>query len=537
MNSILLTLFALLPILLVLTLMTLFRWKAIRVMPLTWMVTIAIAFFIWKMPILWITAATIKGFFIAIEIILIIFGAILLLKLLEISGVIYMIDKMLGKISSDRRVQAILIAFLFGSFIEGAAGFGTPAALAAPLLVSLGFPALAAVIVALVSNSVPVTFGAVGTPILIGIKSVAEVNLMEVTFYAALIHFIIGTFIPLTLVCILTKLFGKKKSIKEGLKIWPYAVFSGLCFTIPYFIIAALLGPELPSLLGGLIGFSLLIYTTKKGFLVPKEKWDFPERKQWPQYWETKHISLHAKKSLTFLRALIPYLIVILLLLVTRMNFLNLGTLAKRFIFNLPSIYNAEINYSFSPLYSPGFLFLIACIISVFILKVNSREIKDVLFVSLKKISSPLITLIFTVAFVQILILSSNNLINLPSMPILLAKAATHLTGSIYPLFAPLIGLIGAFIAGSNTVSNLFFGAFQYSTAISLMAPPAIILALQSVGGAVGNMIAIHNVIAASATVGLHDQEGKIILINLIPSVIYALLAGLIGLFLISALS
>lgn len=171
----------------------------------------------------WLLAATLKGFFIAVEIIIIIFGAILLLKLMEEGGAVYAIDRILKTISSDRRIQAIIIAFMFGGFIEGAAGFGTPAALAAPLMVSLGFPGLAAVIIALIANSVPVTFGAVGTPILIGIKSVVEIDLMAVTFYSALIHLIIGMFIPLLFVSILTKIFGKNKSYKEGLKIWPYA--------------------------------------------------------------------------------------------------------------------------------------------------------------------------------------------------------------------------------------------------------------------------------------------------------------------------
>jgi lactate permease len=532
-----LIIFALTPILLVFTLMAMFRWKAVQAMPLTWIVTVLIASLIWKMPISWIGAATAKGFFIAIEIILIVFGAILLLKLLEISGVIYVIDQTLKKISIDRRVQVIIIAFLFGGFIEGAAGFGTAAALAAPLLVSLGFPALAAVIIALIANSVPVTFGAVGTPILIGIKSVADVNLMQVTYYSALIHLIIGTFIPLALVCILTKMFGKKKSFKDGIKVWPYAIWSGLCFTIPYFLTATFLGPEFPSLIGGLVGISILIFTTKKGFLVPKDKWDFPKKSQWPKEWKTKYITLHRKKDLTFWKAIIPYSLVGILLIITRINFLNLGNLLKKIVLNMAGLFGVEINYSFTPLYSPGFLFLIVCVLSIFIFKINLKEFKTTLSDSLKKVKYPFIALTFTVALVQILILSGNNLLALPSMPLLLAKTMASLTGSIYPLFAPFIGMVGAFISGSNTVSNLFFGTFQYETAVTLMISPVIILALQAVGGAVGNMIAVHNIIAASATVGLHGQEGKIIKINLVPAIIYALLAGIIGLILIYAFS
>ena len=271
--------FALLPILLIFILMVLLRWKAIKAMSYTWITTIFISYFIWGMPLNWISAATIKGTFIAFEIILIIFGAILLLQLLELGGVISVLDKTLKQISPDRRIQVIIIAFLFGSFIEGAAGFGTSAALAAPLLVSLGFPAIAAVTIALIANSVPVTFGAVGVPILIGIKSVVNIDIMQVTFYSALIHVIIGTFIPLALVSILTKLYGAKKSFKEGLIIWPYAIWAGLCFTIPYFITASLLGPEFPSMIGINWNDSSNFHY-KKRFPVTKKNMEFSYKKK-----------------------------------------------------------------------------------------------------------------------------------------------------------------------------------------------------------------------------------------------------------------
>ena len=358
-NNNILFFFASLPIILIFILMVVLRWKAIKAMPYTWIITAMIGYFVWQMPLSWISAATVKGIFVAVEIILIIFGAILLLKLLELGGAISILDKTLKNISSDRRIQVIIIAFLFGSFIEGAAGFGTPAALAAPLLVSLGFPAIAAVIIALVANSVPVTFGAVGTPILIGVKSVIDINLMQVTFYAALIHFIIGTFIPLALVAMLTKLYGKNKSFREGLTIWPYAIWAGLCFTIPYLITASFLGPEFPSLIGGLVGMIVLIFTTKKGFLIPKKTWDFPNKKSWPTEWKTTQISLHTQKSLSIKKAILPYVLVGLLLALTRIPQLPFGRWLKELIINISSIFGAEINYSFAPLYSPGFVFII----------------------------------------------------------------------------------------------------------------------------------------------------------------------------------
>ena len=163
-------LLALLPILTVFALIVLFRWPATKAMPVAFLLTCLLALTIWKVPILQIAAASIDGLVTAGSILYIVLGAILLLNLQEESGAISSIRRSMYLISPDRRVQAIIIAFLFGAFIEASAGFGTPAAVAAPLLVAIGFPAMAAVMVSLIIQSTPVSFGAIGTPILIGIS-------------------------------------------------------------------------------------------------------------------------------------------------------------------------------------------------------------------------------------------------------------------------------------------------------------------------------------------------------------------------------
>ena len=158
---------------------------------------------------------------------------------------------------------------------------------------------------------------------------------------------------------------------------------------------------------------------------------------------------------------------------------------------------------------------------------------QNIIHSTIKRIKVPFFTLIFIIALVQIILLSKNNLANIASMPLVLAQFFSSYTGKFYPFFSPIIGMIGSFISGSNTVSNLFFTAFQYETALQLGISTVIVVALQAVGGAIGNMIAVHNVIAASATVGLKNQEGKIIRTNLIPALVYSLLAGIIGMVLI----
>lgn len=159
---------ALSPVLLVLILLVILRLPATKAMPLSWLIHALLAFFFWRIPAVQIAAASLEGFIIAASVVWIIFGAVFLLNILRTSGAIETIRHFFTAISPDRRVQLILIAWSFGSFLEGAAGFGTPAAICAPLLVTLGFPPLAAVVLALIANSYPVTYGGVGTTFLVG---------------------------------------------------------------------------------------------------------------------------------------------------------------------------------------------------------------------------------------------------------------------------------------------------------------------------------------------------------------------------------
>ena len=280
-----LALLALLPIITVFGLIVLFRWPATRAMPVAFVITCFLAFFIWKTPFHQLAAASLDGIITAASILYIVLGAILLLNLQEESGAIVAIRGSMFLISSDRRVQAIIIAFLFGSFIEASAGFGTPAAVAAPLLGAIGFPAMAAVMVSLIIQSTCVSFGAIGTPILIGVNSGLS-GQMEVSNYltginmdyavylkaigskVAIIHGITGTLIPLILVIMMTRFFGQNKKWREGLSIFPFALFAGLCFTVPYTLTGVFLGPEFPSLFGSLLGLLIVIPLARSGFLI-----------------------------------------------------------------------------------------------------------------------------------------------------------------------------------------------------------------------------------------------------------------------------
>lgn len=260
-------LLALAPIVTVFLLLVIARRPAKQAMPIAYIVTSAIALLIWQVPLAVMAASTIQGLVMAAEILYIIFGAILLLNILTESGAISTIRRGLLAISPDRRIQAIIIVWLFGSFLEGASGFGTPAAVCSPLLVALGFPALAAVTIALIANSTAVVFGAVGIPVLLGIDTglqgasivdnyLAQQSFTYVEYFRLIVirigvfNSIIGTLIPLFMVCCLTRYFGQHKSWREGLEVGWFALFAGLAFTVPSTLTAIFLGAEFPSLKG-----------------------------------------------------------------------------------------------------------------------------------------------------------------------------------------------------------------------------------------------------------------------------------------------
>ena len=276
------SLVAMLPLVTVCLLLIVAKRPAGQVMPIAYLVTVGTALWAWQVPIAQVAAASIQGLVAALEILYIVFGAILLLNTLRASGAISAIRQSLLGISADRRVQVILIAWLFGSFIEGASGFGTPAVITVPLMVAIGFPPLAAVMAALIIQSTPSTFGAVGTPLLIGVSAgladipavteqLSSLGLTQAEYlalvgrWAALFHAIVGTFLPLVLVMTLTAYFGERRSVADGLAVWKFALFAGLAFTVPYGLTAFVLGPEFPTLIGGLVGLGIVVPAARRG--------------------------------------------------------------------------------------------------------------------------------------------------------------------------------------------------------------------------------------------------------------------------------
>ncbi|MEZ5758845.1 MAG: L-lactate permease [Emcibacteraceae bacterium] len=548
-----LAIISLLPIFSVAVFLVMLRWPASRAMPISYLVALGLALAVWQVPFVKVMAASFNGLVDALELIYIIFGAILLLNTLQESGAIQTIRRGFSDITPDRRIQVIIIAWLFGSFIEGSAGFGTPAAVVVPLMVGLGFPAMAAVVAGMIIQSTPVSFGALGTPMLTGIstglygdpevlaysQSLGLEWLDFISFIAAkvaILHAAAGTFIPLFLVSSMTYFFGKNRSFVEGLKIWKFALFSAFAMTVPYLLVALFLGPEFPSLFGGLIGLAIVVYAAKSGFLMPKDNeiWQFDDKENWNPHWiggfEIKETATKSK-PMSMTRAWLPYMIVAALLILTRLPQLPFSSMLRgEFLtFTISNIFGTGLGQSIQPFYTPAALFVTVSIITYFIHGMDFRSYVHAWKTSARTILSAGAALVFTVPMVQVFLNSDGGAAGYEQMPIVLAEGVAAVAGSAWPFFSTFIGGIGAFVAGSNTVSNMMFSLFQFGVGERIAADPTWIVALQAVGGAAGNVICVHNVVAASAVVGLVGREGEVIRKTLPIFIYYALFTGSIG--------
>ncbi|MCP3760872.1 L-lactate permease [Domibacillus sp. A3M-37] len=563
MSLLALSLISIVPILTIMFFLVILNWPASRAMPVALVVTAALALFVWGTDGNVVAGAAFNGVITALEVIFIVFGAVLLLNTVKESGAINTIRRGFTSISPDRRIQAIIIAWLFGAFIEGAAGYGTPAAVAAPLLVAIGFPAMAAVMVALIIQSTPVSFGAVGTPIQIGVNTgltdqplvlsslqgtgmnYAE-YLMYITSNVAMIHAIVGMLIPLFVVATLTRFFGPNKSFREGLKVWKFALFAGISFTLPYYIIGVLLGPEFPSLLGALVALLIVVPAAKKGLFMPKDEvFDFAPRSHWEEDWFGKlnhepEREEGSQRSISMGMSWLPYILVAGLLVASRtVEPLTAALKAPALVFE--NTFGSGITTTSTPLFLPGFVFIVVSVLTFFLHKMNTKTYTAAWKNSFKTAVSAGVALIFAVPMIKIFLNTSlaadkvnaaTEYLAGQNMPLILAESVSIVAGDFWPIAAPAVGALGAFIAGSNTFSNMMFSLFQFGAAGNIgldVQQSGIVVALQAVGGAAGNMICVHNVVAASATVGLIGKEGALIRRVLLPMTYYLLAAGFLG--------
>ena len=571
--------FAALPLFVVGVLLVGLLWPAARVMPIAWLVACAVGFFVWGMPPAWLLAATIEGVITAVQILFIVFAALVLLYTMLRSGAFDTLNRNFAEISEDRRVQVVLVAFFLATFIEGAAGFGTPAAVVAPLLLGLGFPALAAVVVALIGHVIAVTYGAVGTPILVGIgepmssvsgiRTAIEANGMtttefavEVATWAATYHVLVGVVMPLFAVGMVVYFFGgEERSLQPAWEVAPLCLVSGVAFAIPYWL-AARVSAAFPALLGSMLGGAVVIAALRAGYFEPETHWEFPPESEWPDHWVGTIRPADARGvipneyTISPLRAWTPYVLLIVSLVITRsvapisrflqgetirplgteisLRFGTITTEAGAFTLGLfgfewTSILGTEIGNGVGVAYLPGTWLLVSAVVAIPLFEMSRGQVAEAWREACLNLRSPLVALVFVLAMAHVMLQSGAHAVGLDSMIVVLATATADAVGPAYPLVAALIGALGAALMGSNTVSNITFGTFQFVAAESVGVPRTLIVGAQAVGGAIGNLVAIHNVVAALATVGLVGQEGRVMRLNLLPLFYYSAGVGLLA--------
>lgn len=523
-----LALVAFLPILATLVLMMVFNWPAKRCLLISWLMACVFGFFFWDIDFLALGASSLNGVLSSLEVLIIITGAVLVMNTLKASGATAAINRGFMNISPDKRVQACIIGFSFCSFIEAAAGFGTPAALAGPLMVSLGFPPIAAAMIALICDSTAVSFGAVGTPVQMGLKLLGEAAsesfASSFAFWTVLPHAIVGTFLPLIVLLMTTKFFGREKSFKPALQAAPFAIFTGLTFSVPMLLITVFVGYEFASLLGALISIVLTVVAAKAGFLVPKKTWDFGNPAEWDKDWlATTKVSPIQESNMSVLKAWVPYVLIAIVLVLTRIPQLGIkGILTSgAFVIKWDNMLGFEsLDWSLKWAYVPGTAFVLVALVTNLFHKMNKEQIKQSWKDTYDQVSGAALAIVFGLALVKIMSFTPEGGI---SMMETMAEALAKVGKTLFVVMSPFIGVLGSFVSGSATVSMTLFTTLQYNTATTLGIPAVFAVAMQCVGGAIGNMVCINNAVAASATIGTTGREGKLIKMNVLPMLIYTL--------------
>lgn len=514
MNMTLIT--ALAPLLLVLILLIGFRVKTAVAMAVSFAISSLLAFQYWKIPLINLAAATVEGVIIASTVLWIMAGALLLLAYQQQTGQLEVIRQGFAKLSPDPRLQLLWVGWFGVAFLEGIAGFGTPAAILAPLLVTLGFSPIAAVVLTLIADSAPVSFGALGTPLLIGIAQgaqLAEPELLAVAGQLVWIDLFAAPVLPVLMLVLYCRLFNPQLPLRPAL---PHALVAGFAYSISAWCWLTLAGPEFPSVLAALSGF-LISYLYQRF------------RPLTGAAIATTTNSSNGVSATQIWSALAPYLVVIALLLLTRLPWLPFKTTLLSYQWSFNSLFGTDISTQVSPLYLPGTLFIL-----VVLLFLANRNKPGALLLACwqdcwPKLSGAALTLLFALPLVRLFVHSDINSAGLPGMPTYLATQAGNSLAEYWLGFSALLGALGAFIAGSATFSNLLFAEMQLNLATQAALDPTLVLALQMLGANAGNMICLLNLVAAASVVGLQGQERALLKLTIGPMLIYLLLSTVVA--------
>ncbi len=504
----------LLPFVVLFVLLIALRRPAYEAAPISYALTVAIAFGVWQISGTVFVASLLDALVVFAEVLLIVAVALLVLNVMIETGALDTIKTSMARVTSDDRVLAMLLAWGLVGFVEGIAGFGTPAVLAAPVLVHFGFSLTKAVAISLIGNSTAVPFGAAGTPVVIGFRGLdlPEDVVASAVFQAAAVH--AGMAILVTcFIAYLVTMGSEKGRFREFV---PFAVFSALSFSLPYLAIAYFVGPELPAIVGGASAILAISLAASHGFLLPSSGISTdrgPEEKK------------GAPSGI--MRSFAPFAVMALALIVSR-TVPGLRETLQDVTLSFGEFRGLELDQELSPLYTPYFYLALALITALLVFNVTRATLREAAAATYRRLRLASIVLIFIIALTQLLLWSEVNEAGLPSIPEVLGQGFADRLGGAFVIFSPFLGAIGSFMTGSATVANLLFAGLQADSAEALDAPVASFLALQLVGAGVGNMISLSNIAMAAGAVGLEAREGRVMRLTGIPVIVICLAAGLL---------
>ncbi len=502
-------LIALIPIAVVLILMLVARWPAVRAGAAGLVVALVIAVLLFPFEdvpggiVVGIAGAAAEAVFIALTILWIILPALAIYRLQTETGAVDSLRTGLTQLSSDPRLTALVVAWFFALLLEGAAGFGTSAALAAPFLIAIGMGPVAAVTAAMVGHILGVTFGAVGTPV-VPMVAASGLDPLEISSAMAVQASIVGWVIPIVVAVLIARAYADESPQPLPTRL-ALGVGAAVAFLVPYTLIAFFVGPELPTLGGAIVGGAAFIL-----FIRRRNVGALPE------------IDTPAGMSLT--RAMAPYLILVALVLVTRL----VGPL-QEWLQGMAITWEAAdgtFSGSFQPFYHPGTMLFLAFLGGALVQGARPAQMSAALGGAGRTLIPVGAALIAMLGLARILVHAG--------MVDAIAAAAADALGGAWPLLAPAVGALGTFVTGSATASNALFSDLQVATATAIGQDVATILGAQGLGAALGNAIAPHNLIAAAAIVALAGRENEILRRTLPVVIPLVIAAGIVALVLVN---
>ncbi len=455
----------------------------------------------WKTPASIVGLSALEGICMALwPIVLVIVAAVFTYNLVCDTGGMKVIQSMLTSVSSDRRILVLLVAWCFGGFMEGMAGFGTAIAIPAGLLVSLGFPPLFSCMVCLLSNGFPTPWGSIGIPTvtvadLVGFSSTNALSVMQ-TMQVCIFMIII----PFLLVML------TGKSVKAIKGVFGVTLASGLAFVIPMFIVSQFVGAELVMVVASVCSLAVTILMAKR--LKPN-----------PEY-EAEGIEKENVSVKGALVACAPFILIFVFLLLTSKLIPPVNTFLSQFSTTVYFV-NPESGTTFSWINTPGVWIFLSALIGGMIQKASGSQMWKVFKATLKQMSGSIIVMLAVLAAAKIMIYSG--------MIGEIAAFAIAVMGSAYPIIAPWLGALGTFVTGSGTSSGVLFGQVQYDAAMALGMNPAWMVSLNALGVGVGKMLAPQSVAIALSAVGGLKEDSKLLKMVLPYGAVFLLMASVIA--------